>query len=333
MVKRSVEQNLRIKNFEARHGNYETNAVVKNQGTTAWTMNSRRMLAVESQRDSFLKEIIAVSVTISISVRKQHSRIRLRALLRGIMKEMHREPEVPVEKVPVEECSDGTARITSKELAPVHSVKNGILQNLVLQVGEWMQIWGEKCSYAHRQVEEQPSKKGSKNNGDKSAVAMLKFTRQLGCIFQDMEPPKSSSILRKSSNIRKPIPDVLNSQKLSYVMRTFETKNPSLGMVCPGEPHQRNPNAPKIWGSVSGGDRVARARCPRSSVEAGQKCVKIKGDKKEQHSSHLRKIGACLHQLLNLREREFVVDSGASMHMISKKKLGWCWNGYLDEIV
>ena len=33
MVNRSIEQNLRIKNFEARNGNYERNAVVKNQGT------------------------------------------------------------------------------------------------------------------------------------------------------------------------------------------------------------------------------------------------------------------------------------------------------------
>ena len=47
--------------------------------------------------------------------------------------------------------------------------------------------FGEKCSYAHRQVDEQPSKR-SKQNGDKSAVAMLKNTRQLGCGFQDMEP-------------------------------------------------------------------------------------------------------------------------------------------------
>ena len=35
-----------------------------------------------------------------------------------------------------------------------------------------MQIW-VKCSYAHRQVEEQPSKR-SQENGDKSAVAMLR---------------------------------------------------------------------------------------------------------------------------------------------------------------
>ena len=33
MVKRSIDQNLRNKNFEARNVNYETNAVVKNQGT------------------------------------------------------------------------------------------------------------------------------------------------------------------------------------------------------------------------------------------------------------------------------------------------------------
>ena len=42
---------------------------------------------------------------------------------------------------------------------------------------------------------------------------------------------------------------------------------------------------------------------------------------KEQHSSHLRKIGACLASNLKPKEREIVVDSGASMNMISKKDL------------
>ena len=41
---------------------------------------------------------------------------------------MRREPEVPEARVPVVECLDGPARMTSKELAPVHPVKNGILQ-------------------------------------------------------------------------------------------------------------------------------------------------------------------------------------------------------------
>ena len=42
---------------------------------------------------------------------------------------MHREPEVPEARVPVEECFDCPARITSKELAITHSVKSGTLQN------------------------------------------------------------------------------------------------------------------------------------------------------------------------------------------------------------
>ena len=122
--------------------------------------------------------------------------------------------------------------------------------------------FGEKCSYAHRQVDEQPSKR-SKKNDDKSAVAMLKQsehhrrtgrpvvnvyssnTRQLGCVFQDMESPKSSSILRKSSDIRKPIRCV-RFTKAVVRHANIRDQNQSLGMICPGEPHQRSPNAPKF---------------------------------------------------------------------------------------
>ena len=41
------------------------------------------------------------------------------------------------------------------------------------------------------------------------------------------------------------------------------------------------------------------------------------------------KIGACLHPILKPEEREFVVDSGASMHMISKKDLS---NAEMDTL-
>ena len=70
-------------------------------------------------------------------------------------------------------------------------------------------------------------------------------TRQFGCVFQDTEPPKSSSILRKSSDIRKPIRCV---QFTKAVVRhaNIRDKYPSLGMICPGDPHQRNTNAPKF---------------------------------------------------------------------------------------
>ena len=57
------------------------------------------------------------------------------------MSEKHREPEVPGEKVPVVECLDGLARITSKELAITHFVKGGTLQNA--QDQEWLSVWGK----------------------------------------------------------------------------------------------------------------------------------------------------------------------------------------------
>ena len=79
--------------------------------------------------DSVRKGTAAVSDTIRISMQNRHIRILLRALLRGRMREMRREPEVPEARVPVEECLNYPARITSKELAPIHSVKSGILQN------------------------------------------------------------------------------------------------------------------------------------------------------------------------------------------------------------
>ena len=74
---------------------------------------------------------------------------------------------------------------------------------------------------------------------------MLKITRQLGCVCQDMEPPKSSSILRKSSDILKPIRCV-RFTKAVLRHANIRDQKPSLGMICPSDPHQRNPNAQKI---------------------------------------------------------------------------------------
>ena len=43
---------------------------------------------------------------------------------------------------------------------------------LVVQVRKCGCRFGEKCSYAHRQVDEEPTKKSTKN-GDRSAVAIF----------------------------------------------------------------------------------------------------------------------------------------------------------------
>ena len=99
------------------------------------------------------------------------------------MREKRREPEVPGKEVPVVECIDGLARITSKELASTHSVKSGTLQNACSTRPRVVVGLGKSAHYAHRQVDEQPTKR-SKKNDDKSAVAMLKrkLARKRTCV-------------------------------------------------------------------------------------------------------------------------------------------------------
>ena len=144
---------------------------------------------------------------------------------------MHRKPEVLEAEAQVEECLYCPARITSKELAQLHFVKSGTLQNACstrqrvdadLENSALMRI-------ARLKNKEQPSKR-SKKNGDRSAVAMLKITRQLGCVFQAMEPPRSSSILRKSSNILKPIRCVRFTKAVIFISVTSMLQNLRIGL-------------------------------------------------------------------------------------------------------
>ena len=66
---------------------------------------------------------------------------------------------------------------------------------------------------------------------------------------------------------------------------------------------------------------MARARCPRSSVEAGQDVMKLVERDKTAFFSPSENRCLPAPSTLEPEEREFVVDSGASMHMISKKDL------------
>ena len=183
------------------------------------------------------------------------------------MSENHREPEVPEAEVPAVERLDGLARITSKELAITHFVKKWHPPECLFYKTKSGCRLGEKCSYAHRQVNEQPTKR-SKKNDDKSAVAILKKgdwqergsvtgqchdrsgkldkmsdkklgqkssqrrssdARQLGCVFQDMKPPKS--ILRKCTDMRKPIQRVKFTKAICHVIpkiRKLATKTVSI---------------------------------------------------------------------------------------------------------
>ena len=215
--------------------------------------------------------------------------------------------------------------------------------------------FGENCSYAHRQVDEQPTKR-SKKNDDKSAVALLKKgdwherrlvtdqdhdrsgkpdkrsdkklgqnsskrqssdARQLGCVFQDMTPPKS--ILRKGTDMPKPIQRVKFTKVIARHTK-IRDQNPSLGYICPGEPHERSPNASKFEDRSLEETEWQEQGAREAAWKLAKNVLKLKEHERATFFSPSE--NRCLPaSTLKPEEREFVVDSGASMHMISKKDL------------
>ena len=116
----------------------------------------------------------------------------------------------------------------------------------------------------------QLAKRSDKKLEQNSSKRQFSDARQLGCVFQDMTPPKS--ILRKCTDMRRPIQRVKFTKAIARHSK-IRDQNPSLGYICPGEPHQRSPNAPKFedrsqeeteWqeqGAWEGGWKLAQKMC------------------------------------------------------------------------
>ena len=172
MVKRSIEQEIRNKNFGARSGNFEKNAVVKNPGTKQrvqrilgdcwqWEFNGQ---CSKGDNCSFRHDINerAKSTqpnTSPNSFMQQNERKASRTRSpRG------KSPSGRMSRWPCKDYFQGTYNnsFCEKWHPPeclFYKTKSGCR-------------FGEKCSFAHRQVDEQPTKR-SKKNDDKSSEAML----------------------------------------------------------------------------------------------------------------------------------------------------------------
>ena len=363
MVKRSIEQEIRNNNFGNRNEIFEKNAVVKNQGTKQrvqrilgdcwqWETNGQ---CVKGDNCSFRHDMnkrgkVAPSNPSPNSFMRQSERKPSRTRSpRG------RSPSGRMSRWPCKDYLRGTCNnsLCEKWHPPeclFYKTKSDCR-------------FGEKCAFAHRQVDEQPTKR-SKTNNDKSAVAMLKKgnwqeresvtdgchdrpgklgnrsdkkleqnsskcqssdARQLGCVFQDMTPPKS--ILRKGTDMPKPIQRVKFTKAIARHTK-MRDQNPSLGYICPGEPHQRSPNAPKFEDRSQEETEWQEQGAREAAWKLAKSVFKLKEKNKATFFSPSE--NRCLPaSTLKPEEREFVVDSGASMHMISKKDLS---NAEMDTL-
>ena len=330
MVKRSIEQNLRSNNFGSRNGNFEKNAVVKNQGTEQrvqrilgdcwqWETNGQ---CVNGNNCSFRHDMDKRGES-SPSNQSQNSFMRQSERKPSRTRSPRgKSPSGRMSRWPCKDylrgtCNDSFCERWHPPECLFYKTKNGCR-------------FGEKCSFAHRQVDAQPTK-WSKSNNDKSAVAILKKenwqeresvsnachdrtgkpvresgkkfgqissrrqfsdARQFGCVFQDMTPPKS--VLRKSTDMPKPIQRVKLKRVLRVILK-FETKIPrSVTFV--------QVNLMSVASTLQNLRIVHKKReSGKSKVPAKQrgnwpKMCSNQRSMKEQHSSRLRKIGAYLHQ-------------------------------------
>ena len=132
-----------------------------------------------------------------------------------------------------------------------------------------------------------------------------------------MTPPKS--ILRKSTDTRKPIQRVKLTKAIARHIK-IRDQNPSLGYICPGEPHERSPNAPKFEDRSQEETEWQEQGAREAAWKLAKSVLKLKEHERATFFSPSE--NRCLPaSTLKPEEREFVVDSGASMHMSSKKDL------------
>ena len=171
MVKRSIEQEIRNKNFGARSGNFEKNAVVKNQGTK---QRVQRILGDCWQWEANGQCVKGDNCSFRHDINKRGKSSPLNPSQNSFMQQCERKPSRtrslrgkspgrmsrwPCKDHLQRNCTNSCCEKWHRPECLFYKTKSGCR-------------FGEKCSYVHRQVEEQPGTIFKKN--DKSAVAMLK---------------------------------------------------------------------------------------------------------------------------------------------------------------
>ena len=172
----------------------------------------------------------------------------------------------------------------------------------MLKKGNWQER--EFVSDACHDRTGQPVKRSDKKLGQNSSKRRFSDARQLGCVFQGMTPPK-------------PIQRVKFTKAIARHTK-IRDQNPSLGYICPGEPHERSSNAPTFEDRSQEETEWQEQGAREAAWKLAKNVFKLKEHERATFFSSPE--NRCLPaSTLKPEEREFVVDSGASMHHDQQK--------------
>ena len=142
-------------------------------------------------------------------------------------------------------------------------------------------------------------------------VCSSSSTRQLGCVFQDVEHPKHN--LRKNSDIQKPIQRVTFTKTIGRHAKIRDQKFLRSDKFAQGSFISGNPNAPKFEDRSQEERQSGKSKVPVKQRGGWPKVLLAK-----KSSTWGTRI-CCRLRSVNAHDQQ--------------KGLEFCWNGYLDEIV
>ena len=160
----------------------------------------------------------------------------------------------------------------------------------------------------------------------KGSVALSKESIQLDCVSQNSHP--RLSILREEGSNH----TVKFSKGTWHHRKIRERKGPSRGVIQKCEPHEGNPCAAK-FAERTQDETLHQERCARGVAwDLAASFYKVRSTDKATFYSPVEARATQTPTSTSPEEREFVVDSGASVHMLSTEGFELRRNGDSAEI-
>ena len=333
MVTRSIEQKLRSRNFDARHGRLETGAAVKNRKGLSGVERGRGVCYQWKEEANVQGETNAVSgmrVTIMHKNRHRKPPHHLSPLCHEV--EVCRGKEVSQANATLVWFFDNRADIVWKVLARVCLVSIGILPRVNFTKQKRVaKPETSVCSRIIKLMNNQTRSQRKASIPTKEEQATTKMLSLLWKVYHNWVAPRKTRshwIVKQADSTGEPDAKSPGTDSKNTVHSVYATSCKYPGnkrTIAWKDTSQKSTSAKnlryEIWGSIPSRDWKTRAMCPKQGLESCQKHFQAQRERQDCILLACEKV--CTSCCVNQRgeEREFVVDSGASKHTVSKKDL------------
>ena len=180
--------------------------------------------------------------------------------------------------------------------------------------------FGDKSVFRHTEVDSQPSKKSKKSCG-KGSAASLKKSKQPGCVSRIPGRRNPSRFYGGARNFWDQIAPCTFQKGTLHHVTLRKRRGPSQGVIQKCEAHERSPCAPKFEDRTQE-ETLQQERCARREAgDLARNVHKVNDKDKVTFVSPSEVWSSPGPPSKKPEEREFVVDCGASMHMLSMEAL------------